>query len=130
MKNPTQVYNDGTCAVCSVVNGAAAAAKPVPVLSVKHPLLRYAERVVGVTRFWAARQHDVQIDKVIRVGRAENVSTQDVAVLESGDQYSILQIQYVQDVQPPSMDLSLQRRTEVYDVVGISGAGGDPAGGD
>ncbi|MDL2318536.1 hypothetical protein LJC74_05610 [Eubacteriales bacterium OttesenSCG-928-A19] len=116
MKNRTQVFNDGTCAIYSVTNGAPPGAKPVPVLAVKHSLLRYAERIVGVSRFWGARQSNVQIDKLIRVARLEDVSTQDVAVLEDGRQYDILQAQAVQDVEPPCMDLSLQRRTERYDI--------------
>ncbi|MDL2318219.1 hypothetical protein LJC74_03870 [Eubacteriales bacterium OttesenSCG-928-A19] len=116
MKNQTQIFNDGTCAIYAVSNGAAPGAKPVPVLVVKHGLLRYAERMVGMSRFWGARQNNVQIDKLIRVARIADASTQDIAALEDGNQYAILQIQAVQDVEPPCMDLSLQRRAERYDI--------------
>lgn len=113
-----QTFLDGTCAIYQVKNSAPRAAKPVPQLiqKPKHPLLRYARRTVGISRFWNAHQQNVSIDRLIRTPRHEDVSTQDVAILENGMQYDIVQVQYPEDVTPPCMDLSLQRRTSNYDI--------------
>jgi len=134
MKQTTQTFNDGLCSVYSVVNDGQRGGKAKPRLTVKHRRLRYAERVVGLNRFWTAGQQNVAIDKLIRVARLENVSTQDIAVLEDGQQYAIRQVQYVTEGQGQTtgqtgrgigerltcMDLSLERMAEQYDIAGVS----------
>lgn len=68
--------------------------------------LRYQELVVGLTRFWVARQLKVQVDKLIRIQRLSEISTRDVAVLGDGSQFLIKQIQLKTDL--PVVDLSLE----------------------
>ena len=48
--------------------------------------------------------------------RRPEVSPQDLAITEDGTQYQIDTVQVVKDVWPPSMDLSLVRITENYEV--------------
>ena len=81
----------------------------------KHSL-RFDERTVGMNRFYAAMKNNVKVDMVVRVHRLSNVSTQDVAVVNY-EQYKIKQVQYPSDVEPPCMDLSLERLVQKYDLV-------------
>lgn len=67
-----------------------------------------------MNRFYAAMQNNVKVDMVIRVHRLSDVSTQDVAVVNS-EQYKIKQVQYPSDVESPCMDLSLERVVQNYD---------------
>lgn len=101
---------------------------PNPVLAAKYSYLRYAKRVVGIERFWNARQNNVAVDMVIRLPLLPNVSTQDIAILQDGNQYSILQIQHITKTQPPYMDLSLERRVDAYDIASVPDSDSHTAG--
>lgn len=78
--------------------------------------LRYKERTVGFKRYYAAMQNNIKIDFVIRCPQVRTVKADNVAILIDGDQYRIKQIQYPEDVEPPVMDLTLERLGEFYDV--------------
>jgi hypothetical protein len=117
MKQRTQTYKDGLVAIYKVTNGAENGNMPKEVIELKEKL-RYDELKVGLNRYWTAKQAQVNIDRLIRVPRRENVSTQDIAIPNDGKQYVIKQIQYSPEVMPPSMDLSLQRLENDYDVNG------------
>jgi hypothetical protein len=68
-----------------------------------------------MNRFYAAMQNNVKVDMVIRIHRITDISTQDVAVVNS-EQYKIKQIQYPSDIEPPCTDLSLERLVQKYDI--------------
>ena len=114
-RNNTQSFNDGTVRVYAVKNASEPGNLPVEELELKHEL-RYCERTVGIKRYYAALQANVQIDRVLRCNRREDVSTQDVAIV-NGCNYVIGQVQYPQDVLPPCMDLSLKRVEKVYGII-------------
>lgn len=116
MKQKTQSFKDGVVNIYSVGNTAESGNKPKEGLTLKVGNLRYDERTVGMSRFWAALQAQVQIDLIIRTPQQRNVSTQDIAIPIDGQQYKIKQIQYPPDVYPPSMDLSLERLEAAYDI--------------
>lgn len=78
--------------------------------------LRYKERTVGLKRYYSALQNNVEIKKLIRCQRVNSVSTQDIAVLDNGEQYAITQIQYPEDFQPAVMDLTLVEVAQKYDI--------------
>lgn len=79
---------------------------------VRYAGLPYEERRVGITRFYQGKQAGVEIDRVIRCPRRDDVHTQDVILdVSSNTQYTIEQVQVVIDLDPPSMDLSLIFRT-------------------
>ena len=103
----TQSYNDGVVSIYTVSDVSQPGGMPVEALTLKEAL-RYEERTVGLTRFYAALQNNVNIKYVLRCPRIRSISTQDVAVPVDGKQYKIVQIQYPQDVEPPSMDLTLE----------------------
>ncbi len=50
----------------------------------------------------------MRIDKLIRVQRRDDVTTDDTALID-GQEYKVRQIQYVVDIRPRVMDLSLER---------------------
>jgi hypothetical protein len=115
VKQKPQTFNDGVCGFYSVKNTAAAAKKPVETLELKRGGIRYTNRTVGISRFWSAKQANVQIDRLLRMPYCAAVSTQDVAVTEDGTQYSIKQIQCPEDIYPPVMDVSLEKVVQRYD---------------
>lgn len=118
LKQRTQTYNDGVCRVYSVENTAPAGFRPREGLVLKDGPLRYAERTVGATRFYAAKAAQERVDVVVRVPRREGIAVDQVAVLGDGRQYIIKQVQHPPDVVPPSTDLSLEavRTEDAYDL--------------
>jgi len=105
-----QSFNDGLALIYTVKNGAAPGEKPREATE-KKAGLRYHERTVGVSRFFAAMQNNVRVDHVIRCPRVKTVWAGDRVIL-SGDprekRYVIRQVQYPEDIVPPVMDLTLE----------------------
>jgi len=114
----TQTFNDGVANIYSVGNIAPPGGMPKDGLQLKVAYLRYKERTVGMSRYWAAMQTQARIDLVLRMPQLRNVSLHDVVIPVDGEQYRIVQIQYPEDVDPPVMDLSLQRLEVAYDIAG------------
>jgi len=110
-----QTFNDGIVNIYTAGNTANDGDMPKEGLTIKESGLRYEERTVGMTRFWAAAQANVKIDLILRTPLIREISTQDIAIPIDGKQYSIEQVQYPKDVTPPSMDLSLQRLEQEYE---------------
>ena len=111
-----QMYNDGVVNIFSVSNIAEPGNMPKDKLDIKVSNLRYEELTVGMGRFWTAKQTDVKVDLMLRAPQLRNVSTQDIAIPIDGKQYKIVQVQYPKDVEPPSMDLSLERLEAQYGI--------------
>ena len=120
----TQNYNDGLVQSFSVTNAAAPGRMPVEQLTPKIKL-RYEERSLGLQRYYSGKQNQVEVERVIRTPRRREVSSQDVAVTEDGTQYRIDLVQPVKDTYPPSMDLTLSRIDQNYDVSNLDTKGGD-----
>ena len=78
--------------------------------------LPYEERKLGIQRFYSGKQNQVQIERVVRCPAAGNPCSQDVAVTEDGQQYRIDLVQTVYDVYPASVDLTLSKVTQKYEV--------------
>jgi hypothetical protein len=112
-KPVTQTYNDGVVKIYSVGNIAAPGKMPKEGLTLK-ATLRYDERVVGMSRYYAAMQNKVRADQLLRCPRVPGVAVEDVAVPNDGAQYKIKQVQYPPDVEPSSMDLTLERVVSPY----------------
>lgn len=111
----TQGYGDGMVTVYTVQNIAAPGLRSQEGL-VKKITLRYEEQRLGIQRYYSGRQNQVEIQRVLRVPRAGNVSTQDVAITQDGKQYRIDLVQAVTDVYPPSVDLTLAKIEQQYEV--------------
>ena len=102
-------FNDGVCTISSVTNIAAPGKMPVEQHTNKYIGVRYRERTVGMSRFYLAAQTNVRADKLIRLPLLRDVTTQDVVTTEDGARYRIRQLQYPENIDPPVMDLTLER---------------------
>lgn len=111
IRKETQTFNDGTVCICAVADVSQPGFRPRKCLRQIH-VLRYQERTVGVTRFWAAKAAQERVDRVIRVPQCGGLSIGQVAVLHGGVQYSIQQIQTPVGVVPSVLDLSLRTLEE------------------
>lgn len=115
MKPTTQPFKDGIVNIYKVDDIALPGNMPKEGL-IHKVKLRYDERTVGMSRFYIAKQNQTTIEQMIRVQRLDSISPQDVAILKDGKQYKIIQIQYPTEIEPPSMDLSLERLEANYDI--------------
>lgn len=111
----TQPYNDGLVKIYSVVDVAAPGLRPVEKLHLKGAF-RYEEQRLGIQRYYSGQQNQVSIERVIRVPKASSISSQDVAITEDSHQYRIDMVQKVDGVWPPSLDLTLARVDQDYEV--------------
>ena len=113
----TQCFSDGVVTVYAVEDTARPGYAPVPrLVQPAKVTLRYEEQQLGINRLYSGRQNQVEIERVIRVPRVPGVSNQDAAVTEDGRQYRIDSVQSALDVYPPSMDLTLVRVVQQFDV--------------
>lgn len=111
----SQTYNDGNVTIYGTKDISEAGYAPKVELVCKG-VLRYAEQRLGINRLYLAKQANVEISRVLRTIHRPEVSPQDVAVTEDSQQYRIESVQIVQSVWPKSMDISLVRVTEKYEV--------------
>lgn len=111
----TQDFNSGLVKIYSVENVAPPGYKPVEKLVYKLTL-RYDEQRLGIQRYYSGQQNQTQIERVIRAPRVGRVSNQDVAITEDGHKYRIDLVQVVMEVYPPSMDLTLARLDQDYEL--------------
>ena len=115
MNKQTQTFNDGVCKIYKVENTALPGDMPKEGL-ISQNSLRYHERTVGITRKYAALQSNKEVSFVIRCPEVRTVETDYIAVLVDEKQYRISWIQYPEDIDPPVMDMTLERLSDFYDV--------------
>jgi len=111
----SQSYNDGVVSVYGISNIAQAGYKPKQGLILKVNL-RFDEQRLGINRLYMSRQYQAEIERLIRVQRVNNISSQDVAVID-GRQFKIDTVQSVKDIYPPSLDLALTKIEQEYEVM-------------
>lgn len=111
----TQPYRDGVVRIYTVADAAQPGYQPRPALTLVETLF-YQERRVGLQRYYSSKQAQVQVERVIRTQLRPSVSPQCVAVTEDGVQYGIDLVQRAEDVYPASMDLTLVKIEQKYEV--------------
>nr|DAS40717.1 MAG TPA: hypothetical protein [Caudoviricetes sp.] len=111
----TQSYNDGVVSIYSVEDAARPGYQPEPELT-KKVSLRYEEQRLGIQRYYSGRQNQVDIERVIRTQRVGNVNNQNVAITEDGRQYRVDLVQSVMDVWPESVDITLAKIEQEFEV--------------
>ena len=111
----TQPYRDGVVRIYTVTDAAQPGYQPKPALTLAETLF-YKERRVGLQRYYTSKQAQVQVERVIRTQLRPSVNPQCVAVTEDGVQYGIDLVQQIADVYPASMDLTLTRIEQKYEV--------------
>ena len=104
----TQSLSDGYVRIYTATDTAEPGRKPVIKLA-ERLCLRYDEQRLGISRYYAGRQNQIQIDRVIRVPDAGKITNQDVAITQDGMRYRIDFVQIVAGVSPPCVDLTLYR---------------------
>ncbi len=104
----SQAFNDGVVTVYRLEDTAKPGYMPKPTPQ-KSAVLRYAEQRLGLTRYYAAKQNNVDVERVLRVPRGAPIAAQDIAVTEDGQEYRIDLIQTVDGVSPPSLDMTLAK---------------------
>ena len=103
----TQDYNDGMLTVYRVTDTAQPGRLPVEELT-KVVQLPYAQRKVGLYRYYQAAQNQTRVQRVLRVPKpAAEITNRDKVVTEDGREYRIDLVQTVPDVYPASLDLTL-----------------------
>lgn len=119
MKPITQIFNDGVLTVYKIGNIADVGNRPEEGLIQKFSnTLPYEERTVGVTRFIANKQDQSVIEQLLRIPRIDGIAREDVVIPIDGKQYRIKQVQSINDVEPRSLDLSLERIDVTYELAG------------
>lgn len=109
-------FNDGVANFYQVGNIAIKGNKPEKGLKqISKVSIRYSEEIVGMSRYWAAKQDNVKIDRMIKLPRVDCINANQVVVLTNGLQYKIKQIQYKKE-DIPVMALSLEEIGELYEV--------------
>lgn len=103
----SQNYNDGIVKIYTVKDSAEPGYQPKPELSQKY-VLRYEERRLGIQRYYDAMQNQIQVERVIRTPRAA-ITNQDIAETEDGRRYRIDLVQTVDEIYPPSIDITLTK---------------------
>lgn len=104
----SQTFNDGIVTIFEVTDTARPGYQPEETPKAKG-ILRYSEQRLGIQRYYAGKQNQIDIQRVIRVPKATGITNQDIAVTESGEKYRIDLVQSVQNVWPECMDLTLKR---------------------
>jgi hypothetical protein len=119
-KTLTQTFNDGVLKIYRVDNIASPGDLPKEGLVQKlDSAIPYEERIVGITRNSLAKQEQSSIEQLVRIPRINDISVHDVVTLVDGKQYDVYQAQYINDVEPKCIDLSLTRLEVAYEFAGI-----------
>lgn len=114
-----QSFNDGVATVYRLVDTAKPGYLPKPE-PVKTAVLRYEEQRLGLTRYYAAQQNNVDVERVVRVPRGPGIAVQDIAVTEDGQEYAIGMVQTVEGVFPPCLDVTLAKVSQKRVTAGAS----------
>lgn len=112
----TQPFNSGIVKIYKTENSAQPGHKVAEQLKNNPVTLRYDEQRTGVTRYYAAKQANIQIERVLRCPAVPGIDTQDVAITEDGMQYRIEQIQTVDNIWPACIDISLSKIVQRLEV--------------
>lgn len=111
----TQTFNSGIVRIYTITDVAEPGRKPQR----KETLLEtlpYEDQSIGVTRYYQARQNQIDIEKVIRVPFRQSLNNKMTVKLEDGEAYCIDFVQPRIDVFPAAMDLTLKQ----YDQSGVT----------
>lgn len=104
----SETYNDGIVKIYSVVDKASPGSMPQEEKMLIYTLC-YREMRMGITRYYTAYQNHQSIERVIRIPRVPNITNQCKAIDESESEYGISLVQVVDDVYPPSLDITLAK---------------------
>lgn len=114
----SQTFNDGIVKIYEAADKSAPGRQPVPELTLCEQLF-YAELKLGITRYYAAKQDNAEIKRVIRVAARPTLHSGQIAVTENGERYRVDLVQLAAGIYPKSFDLTLCEIKQTF------GAGGE-----
>jgi len=82
----------------------------------KYKTLGFTKRVLGFNRFFVAKANQVRVNSVIRIPKIQGINNHDNVEIRGLGRYSIELIQEINDVNPPSLDLTL-KQLEMFEVI-------------
>lgn len=108
-------FDDGIVKIYDVKNMANPGERPRKGLALSESFY-YTEQTVGITRYYEAIKAEQMIEKVIAIYRTD-VNTNQIAVLENGEQFVIRMVQQDTDENGIKITkLSLERNGEIYEI--------------
>ena len=110
-----QTFNDGSLKFYEVKTVTIPGKTPKKSLVIKETL-RYNTRTVGIARMNLAMQTNSKADLFIECPKREKITATDVAVTQDGKQYQVINIQYPDDTEPPTMLITMERVGTLYDI--------------
>lgn len=114
-KKQFSTFNDGVVEIYVVENGGEEGDRYVETLTLYNKY-NFGNRSIGMTRQYLAEQNNVNIKKLIRIPTTdENINTQMIAII-GNTQYTIKQVQTVDDALLNHLLLTLTDVEERYEV--------------
>lgn len=109
-------FDDGIVAVYKTENVAEKGKKPDIMLK-KKSRYYFCFETVGISRYYTALNAGQKVDAVISIPGWEDVTGEDVCILEDGRQYKVLMVQNSTDENGLKIDrLTLERKNETYGI--------------
>lgn len=110
-------FDDGLVVIYDVANKTEPGAIPQKVLKESKRFF-YSIETAGIKRIYEAVRANQQIDLLIAVYRDEQLSTNQIAETENGDQFIIRTIQHMNDENNIKITkLGLERQGEKYEII-------------
>jgi hypothetical protein len=94
-------FNDGICNIFTTDEDGERIAN-------KYTNLGFENRILGFKRYFEASARQIEINRVIRIPRFEDVDNQDYVEINNKF-YGVKMVQPIRDINPPSMDLTLDK---------------------
>lgn len=98
-----QTYNDGVIDIYETDDNGELLLIP------KFTDIHFEKRIIGAMRSFVAAQEDIKFTDLIRIPCINSISNYDMVIM-GGCKYEIKQIQNIFDTNPPSIDLSLNKK--------------------
>lgn len=113
-------FPDGAAEIYTVENVAEKGDKPAEKLTHKRTV-RFKYKTVGERRFYDAQQAGVTIERMLIIPRGVLITPQSVVIITSeGDQqYRVKQVQLLTEAAPISVQISLERIEQAYEIAGV-----------
>lgn len=102
----SQSFSSGIVTIYEETNTAKPGYQP-NVSLVEKGALRFEEQRLGLQRYYSGKQNQIKVERVIRVPKGFDISSQDVAITNNGKHYRIDLVQIVTDAYPACLDLTL-----------------------
>lgn len=108
--------DDGVLFICDLTNSAQRGDMPKETLT-KVGKFFFENRVIGINRQYLAKGVNEQVDRLVRIAKAENIRIGQYAVLGNGEQFVITNVSHGHD----ERELTRQQNKYYYKTISIVG---------